>query len=687
MLSIITITVIILNCFIFYNLLVQTAHAQPYETALAQPYINDSALSVAPAVEGLSAPTSMAFLDDKNLLVLEKGGDVHLVSNGVLREQPILKVLVNAEGERGLLGIAISNGTSGSNASDAVTNVFLYYTQADPLRNRVYKYQWNGQSLINPTLILDLPATPGPEHNGGKIIIGPDGYLYAVIGDKDHDGQLQNFANGPSPDDTGVIFRVNPEDGSAASGNPFANSGNKSLSRYYAYGIRNSFGMDFDPLTNNLWDTENGAGSLDEINLVRPGFNSGWERVMGGPSSLWGSGGAIEDELVNFPGSNYSDPVLSWRGTVGPTDLEFFTSSKLGDKYTNNIFVGDINRGNLYFLEVNQSRDGINFNSQQGSGLSDHIVDSKVVKGTAYIIEDELSAITFGSGFAGITDIETGPDGSLYVLSFGEGTVYKISPSVNAMEKADAVHTQRKLTARYTDDPFIATFSVAGVDNDTGLIVTWVTANNVTRGTISNATDLDLVVEPTKDGFIDTSVTLPNGTMHIGDQFRACTIVPKYMYHDCDIGFNDPTPYPESVSVIIPGLNGTANPEHAQRTQTIDDSPFTTMFSIAGVENDTGHIVTWVTANNVTNVFFYNASQNDAIDNRLDGFIETAVTLPNGTMHIGDKYKACTMVPKYMYQDCNIGFNDPTPYPESVSVVIPGLNGTTSPEHAQRADK
>jgi aldose sugar dehydrogenase len=118
------------------------------------------------------------------------------------------------------------------------------------------------------------------------------------------------------------------------------------LNKYYAYGIRNSFGIAFDPLTGNLWDTENGEASYDEINLVRPGFNSGWQMVMG-PISRSGS---TEEQLVNFTGSNYSDPELSWRDPVGLTDIEFFTSSKLGDKYTNNIFVGDVNKGNLYFF-------------------------------------------------------------------------------------------------------------------------------------------------------------------------------------------------------------------------------------------------------------------------------------------------------------------------------------------------
>jgi aldose sugar dehydrogenase len=269
-------------------------------------------------------------------------------------------------------------------------------------------------------LILDLPAEPGPNHDGGKIVIGPDGYLYAVIGDLNHDGQLQNFPDGPPPDDTGVIFRVDPEDGSAAPDNPFVNSGDELLSKYYAYGVRNSFGIAFDPLTGNLWDTENGPASYDEINLVRPGFNSGWQTVMG-PISISGD---TEEDLVNFPGSHYADPLFSWAERLGPTDIEFFNSTQLGDRYTNNIFVGDITRGNLYFFEVNENRDGISSGTaQQQSGLSDLVVDN----------EDELSAITFGSGLGGITGIETGPDGFLYVLSYDDGIIYRISPTATTV--------------------------------------------------------------------------------------------------------------------------------------------------------------------------------------------------------------------------------------------------------------
>ena len=388
-----------LNTLTFFSPFIQTIYAQPS--------VSDTGLNIEAAIDGLSSPTSMVFLDNNNILVLEKEGSVRLVSDGVLREEPVLQVPVNTESERGVLGVAFDKDSN---------SVFLYYTEADPLRNRIYKYQWNGQSLVNPTLLLDLPGEPGPNHDGGKIVIGPDGYLYAVIGDLNHDGQLQNFLDGPSPDDTSVILRVNLEDGSAAPDNPFANSGDDALSKYYAYGIRNSFGMDFDPVTGNLWDTENGPASYDETNLVRPGFNSGWQTVMG-PISLSGD---TEEDLVNFPGSHYADPLFSWAEPPAVTDIEFLDSSNLGDRYANNIFVGDINNGNLYFFGVNENRNAIQLDAaQQESGLSDLVVDN----------EEELSAITFGSGFGGITDIETGPDGFLYVLSYDDGIIYRISPT------------------------------------------------------------------------------------------------------------------------------------------------------------------------------------------------------------------------------------------------------------------
>ena len=149
------------------------------------------------------------------------------------------------------------------------------------VRNRVYSYRWDGNSLTNPQLLLDLPSGPGTNHQGGKIKIGPDNQLYVIVGEMQREGQLQNIKGGPGPDDTGVIIRINPNDGSPSQGNPLSSAPNNPLSKYFAYGIRNSFGLDFDPITGKLWDTENGEDVYDEINLVEAGFNSGWKVVMG----------------------------------------------------------------------------------------------------------------------------------------------------------------------------------------------------------------------------------------------------------------------------------------------------------------------------------------------------------------------------------------------------------------------
>jgi hypothetical protein len=238
------------------------------------------------------------------------------------------------------------------------------------------------------------------------MTFGPDGKLYVVIGDLNRDGQLQNFSTGPAPDDTGVIFRVN-DDGSAPSDNPFASQ--PDLSKYYAYGIRNSFGLAFDPLSGDLWDTENGPNSYDEINLVPRGFNSGWERIMGPVSrDAQGTG-----DLVQFPGSQYADPKFSWLNPVGPTAIVFFNSAQLGAEYQNDVFVGDINNGNLYRFKPNATRTGFLF---ADSALADLVADDA----------GELQEVIFGTDFGGITDLKVGPDGFLYVLSF-QGKIFVIS--------------------------------------------------------------------------------------------------------------------------------------------------------------------------------------------------------------------------------------------------------------------
>ena len=434
------------------------AQSQIYDHPL--PKLKDPNLRVEIVADNLNVPTGFAFLDDDNILVLKRytttyyyplGGltTVNLISNGKLRQDPVLTVLsglcdihnplpgCNKFNERGLLGIASRKINSTNMTLAGNLQVYLYYTEitltGQPLGNRVYEYLWDGRHLINPSLILDLPATPGPNHNAGKLLIGPDGYLYTVIGDQGyHRGQLQNL-NGPPPDNTSVILRVNPENGMPAYGNPFMTVSNEdnvnltlsksTLSRYYAYGIRNSFGLAFDPVSGNLWDTENGVNQYDEINLVKPGFNSGWKPIVGPIERT----NKTEAQLVHFPKSYYSDPEFSWKYSIGVTALGFLNSSKLGEKYTNNLFVGDYNTGSLYFFKINKARDGIEFDSNQKE-LTDQVADNP----------KESYKTVLGTGFDIITDIKTGPDGYLYIASYTEyskqhpdnvSRIYRIVPA------------------------------------------------------------------------------------------------------------------------------------------------------------------------------------------------------------------------------------------------------------------
>ena len=397
----------------------------------SNPIIKDPDLRVEQLGKGFpSSPTSMDFIDKDNFLVLVKDGSVYLVSNGTLHQEPVLTLTTDITVERGLLGIAInkynksrSNGynddvTHPSNKSKNV-DVLIYvtaYNERKELKNMLYKYQWNGTKLINPITILELPALPGPHHNGGKLAFGPDNYLYVVIGDLAHTGELQNIKNGSAPDDTGSVLRINSTDGSAAKNNPFLKNDNSSsnnpAAKVFGYGIRNSFGEALDPVTGHLWITDNGPLDYDEINLVKPGFNGGW-MVFNGP--ILRSPATIND-LVNIPGSAYSEPVFSWRRTIGVTALDF-ASPVLGKKYANNIFVGDFNSGNLYYFVVNANRSGLNFANE--GGLSDLVADNP--KEVAYNI--------FGTKFGSISEIKTGPDGFLYVLDFLYDRIFRIVPN------------------------------------------------------------------------------------------------------------------------------------------------------------------------------------------------------------------------------------------------------------------
>lgn len=422
--------ILVLNLIPLDNLLaVLTTINHNQNFTSAQPIVTDNSLKVELVYSGPQPLTSIAFLNNSDIVVLEKyTGKVQRIANDVSLQE-LLDVNVTTLDERGMLGVAISKNAHGG------AYVFLYYTESktpngEPLGNRLYRYELINNKLVNPKLLLDLPALPGPYHNGGAITIGPDNNIYIPVGDLDNtedkerpNTKAQNIERGEDPNGSGGILRVTKSGnvvGKGILGETYP------LDLYYAYGIRNSFGIDFDPISGNLWDTENGPNFGDEINLVEPGFNSGWLQVQGIWEKVEGNIGNVsadpQKNLVDFNGKGkYSAPEFIWKNRHGPTALKFLDSAKLGEEYENDLFVGDVHRGNIYHFELNKKRTELSLDGL----LQDKIADN----------DNELKGKIFARGFyGGISDLEVGPDGYLYVVSGiwnNIGKIYRIVPQDN----------------------------------------------------------------------------------------------------------------------------------------------------------------------------------------------------------------------------------------------------------------
>jgi len=382
------------------------------------PIVEDKNLSVELVAKGIKFPASMSFLDKDDILVTEKNtGMVKRILNGTILEKPVVNVSVVNTWESGLLGIAIDKDTT----TGSPRYVYLYYStpiggQDSPdYRNNqtieggnfLYRYEYNDGKLVNPNLLLKIPYPPNFTyyHPSGVVLIGPDRNIYLVTGDYDQPvTKAQNVNSNLPIIGTSAIYRL-AIDGSAAKGNPFGGE----MARYYAYGIRNSFGMDFDPVTGKLWDTENGPWWADEINIVEPGFNSGWKKVQG-LSYIQIPDVPEQSELnslVNFDGKGkYSEPEFVWAETLGVTAIKFLDSNKLGKNYENDIFVADFDLGNIYHFDLINNRTALSLDNK----LADKMADNR----------DELKDVIFGHGFGAVVDIEVGPDGYLYILSLFE---------------------------------------------------------------------------------------------------------------------------------------------------------------------------------------------------------------------------------------------------------------------------
>jgi aldose sugar dehydrogenase len=361
-----------------------------------------------------------------------------------------------------------------------------------PLRgNRVDRFRWTSTALVFDRNLVKLrsfqhdgaPDPPGQgdsaqpprgNHDGGPIAFGPDGKLYVAVGDLGRRGQMQNLEEGPTPptdDDqfggpepdaahlSGVILRLN-DDGSTPGDNPFFAAGaaiggdaGPSIQRVFAYGLRNTFGIAFDPVSGLLWDQQNADDAFDEMNLVERGMNGGWIQIMGPAAriaqfkqielTLPPSGGVpgaglqqirwpptnIADtpqealsRLFVLPGSHYSDPEFSWKFAVPPAGIGFLSSRALGPQYQNDLFAGAATPvtfgGYLFRFNLTGNRRKI--------GVDDPRLEDRVADNNAKHDITESESLLFGTNFGVGTDVETGPNGNLFVVSLTHGAVYEI---------------------------------------------------------------------------------------------------------------------------------------------------------------------------------------------------------------------------------------------------------------------
>lgn len=344
-------------------------------------------------------------------------------------------------------------------------------------KNLIKLRSFQNDSAPTPAGQGDALQPARANHDGGVIRFGRDGKLYIQFGDVGRRGQLQNLPSGPTPtglgatvpDDqfggpepdnahyTGAIIRLN-DDGTTPADNPLFAAGaavggevGANIQKTFAYGVRNGFGMAVDPLSGNLWDQENGEDAYDELNLVEPGMNSGWIQIQGpasrigeykqiettslhhedfpnlqqfrwGPEQIADSATEALSRLFTVPGSHYSDPEFSWKYVLAPAGIGFLNSRALGPQYRGDLFVGfstfDTLGGPLFRFNLTGNRRKI--------AVEDPLLKDRVMDNVTFHEMTEGETLLFGINFGIVTDIQTGPNGHLFVVSLADGNVYEI---------------------------------------------------------------------------------------------------------------------------------------------------------------------------------------------------------------------------------------------------------------------
>ena len=312
-----------------------TAGAAPaaHHAAKADPF------KAVPVVTGLSQPVTFTFTPGGRIFFGEKAtGQINIFNphNGNIHRFTTISHVVS-NGEQGLLGLALDPHYPQR------PFVFAYATRnvSGGEKDQILRMKNVGGHAENVHVIFSSETTSGQYHDGGRILFGPDGFLYAVQGEAHHSANAQDLSVS-----AGKILRMT-ETGAPAPGNPGFADG-----RIFSFGHRNSFGFAFDPQTNSLWETENGPECTDEINLVVKGGNYAWgsSENCSGPKP----GGTNQDGPAprHLPKAFFAD-------TIAPTGIVFCDGCGLGAGTNGKFLFGDCNTGRIHRVGLTADRQDI----------------------------------------------------------------------------------------------------------------------------------------------------------------------------------------------------------------------------------------------------------------------------------------------------------------------------------------
>ncbi len=360
----------ILSCALFFSLAIAMPISPSHDQEILAP------IQVELVEDNLPNPVAMAFDPSGRLFFTDKSGSVWLIVNNQLQPEPVITLPTDDCFERGMLGIALD--------PDFAINHYIYVFHTldsgipcGDTENRIVRFvEVNGVGM-NPIVILSFPAIGAGNHNGGNIHFGPDRKLYVSLGDDANAANSQNLATV-----NGKIHRFN-SDGTIPTDNPFYGQPNVAWS-IFAYGLRNSFDFDFDPITGDIIASENGPNCDDEVNRVLPGYSYGWR-------SNYPCG---DDD----PTYNDIPPLWRWTPTIAPTGVTFYRG--IFPRLRNKCFMCDWNTGTLHYLALSQDR-------------------TEILNDVHVRVPGNIQCNN---------DIETGPDGNLYFIQGGgytTGSIYR----------------------------------------------------------------------------------------------------------------------------------------------------------------------------------------------------------------------------------------------------------------------